>query len=290
MIREIAPAKVNLYLHVGGLRADGLHELASLIVFAGDGDVVEAAPADELSLEVDGPFAGPLRREPVERNLVWRAAAGLRALVGERRGARLRLDKRLPIAAGVGGGSADAAAALRALIKLWRADVAPGALARLAFSLGADVPACLARAPVLVSGAGERLAPLPGPRLAPAWLCLVNVGVATPTGPIFSAYDAAAPAPPAPRLARPYAATIAGLVRLLGATRNDLEPVAVAAEPAIAEALNALGAAPGGLGARMSGSGATVFGVFSSASAAKKAACAARARSWWSCAAPIVRA
>ena len=291
MITEIAPAKINLYLHVGAVRADGLHDLASLMAFAATGDVVRAepAPGGEITLEIIGPFAGPLKAFPTRDNLVFRAAVMLREACGLRAnthfGARLLLDKRLPVAAGVGGGSADAAAALRALIALWNLDgeIDAGRLRRLAFALGADVPACLESSPVLVTGAGERLRP--ARRLPPLWAALVNPRVETPTGPVFRAFDAATPAPAlqSPLLAvEPTAPTYEAVAVLMAATRNDLQTPAIARAPVIAETLKLLDAAPGRLGpARMSGSGATTFALFSSAAAAERAAAAARARGWW---------
>jgi 4-diphosphocytidyl-2-C-methyl-D-erythritol kinase len=281
MVEEIAPAKINLYLHVGGLRRDRLHDLRSLFVFADGGDLVTAEPARDLSLTITGPFSPPLLREPTEKNLVMRAARALRAAAGVSGGARITLDKRLPIASGVGGGSADAAATLRALMKLWRLELDAGDLRKIAFGLGADVPACLTRAPVLVSGAGERLSR--APKLPPLAVCLVNTRVAMPTGPVFRAFDAANPAPPAPR--DPPFTDISGLnaVRsLLAKTRNDLEPHAVARAPSVARAIDALSATAGALPARMSGSGATVFALFSSRITAGRAAQAMRGRGWWS--------
>lgn len=281
MIAEIAPAKINLYLHVGGVRRDGLHELRSLFVFADAGDVVAVAPAQDLSLDIVGPFSAPLKAEVPERNLVLRAARLLRREAGITAGARITLDKRLPIASGVGGGSADAAATLRALMKLWRLEMPPSRLAALAFSLGADVPACLSRAPVLVGGAGERLSP--APRLAPLAVCLVNPGVAMPTGPVFRAFDSERPSPPPPRDPDfSGASSIRGIAAFIAATRNDLEPFAIAREPVVARVVEALQAAPGALAARMSGSGATVFALFNAQSAAARAAAAMRSRGWWS--------
>ncbi len=279
MITETAPAKVNLYLHIGAVRPDGLHDLASLFVFTDDGDVVHVEKADRLSLNVTGPFAGALNDSPPQQNLVWKAAALLRneyAVIG---GAAITLEKNLPVAAGIGGGSADAAAALRALIRLWNLDVAEEALARLAFQLGADVPACLSRAPVNVSGAGEILSP--GPSLAPLWICLINPGVAMPTGRVFRAFDAANPSPAAPVLATSTGATCEAAVELLRQTRNDLEPVACAIAPEVKAVLAFLVARPGALGARMSGSGATCFALFSSSAGAKRASVSAKARGWW---------
>jgi 4-diphosphocytidyl-2-C-methyl-D-erythritol kinase len=280
MIEEIAPAKINLYLHVGGLRRDRLHELRSLFVFADAGDVVTVAPARDLSVEIVGPFSEPLLKEPVERNLVMRAARLLMKEAGVSAGARITLDKRLPIAAGVGGGSADAAATLRALMKLWRLETPAGRLAALAFSLGADVPACLARAPTLVGGAGEKLSP--APRLAPLSVCLVNPRVAMPTGPVFRAFDRRNPAPPRPRDPAFFGAqSVDGAAALLAATRNDLEPFAVAREPVIARVIEKLSAAPGALPARMSGSCSTVFALFNGCAAAARAAAAMRGEGWW---------
>lgn len=280
MVAEIAPAKINLYLHVGPRRRDGLHDLRSLFVFADAGDVVSAEPARDLSLTIEGPFAAPLRREPAENNLVMRAARALRLACGAAAGARLTLDKRLPIASGVGGGSADAAAALRVLMKLWRVEIGAAALRKLAFSLGADVPACLSRAPALVSGAGERLAPAPS--LPPLAVCLVNPRVAMPTGPVFRAFDAANPSPAPPLDPSFRGVSGAGGARaLLAASRNDLEPYAIARAPSVRGAIEALSRAPGALPARMSGSGATVFALFASRVSAARAAQAMRGRGWW---------
>jgi 4-diphosphocytidyl-2-C-methyl-D-erythritol kinase len=281
MIREIAPAKVNLYLHVGGLRRDRLHDLKSLFFFLDAGDLIEAAPAERLSLEIAGPFAAPLRREPVERNLVFRAARLLQQRAGVAAGARLTLVKHLPIASGVGGGSADAAATLRALVRLWDLSIAASDLRALAFRLGADVPACLEKAPVLVEGAGETIKP--APRLPPLWCCLANPLVPMPTGPIFRAFDAANPAPDAPRhpTLRPLA-SVADLTRILASSRNDLEPFAIARQSVVQAELTRLAAQPGALAARMSGSGATVFALFASAIAATRAATAMRGLGNWS--------
>ncbi len=281
MIQEIAPAKINLYLHVGPLRRDRLHDLRSLFVFAGGGDVVTVEPARDLSLSITGPFAAPLLREPAEKNLVMRAARLLRTASEAGAGARITLDKRLPIASGVGGGSADAAATLRALKILWRLDIGEDRLRALAFALGADVPACLGRAPVLVAGAGERIGP--APVLPPLSICLVNTGAARPTAPVFRAFDAANASPPAPTdPSFEGLAGIAGVRALLRGSRNDLEPFAIAREKSVLRAIEALSCAPGALPARMSGSGATVFALFASRAAASRAAQAMRGNGWWS--------
>jgi len=285
MIRDIAPAKINLFLHVGPVRRDGLHDLESLFVFADAGDLVEASPSEQLTLEISGPFAGSLKTEPVERNLVLRAARRLQNEAGINSGAALSLNKRLPVAAGIGGGSADAAAALRALIRLWRIDISPNELRRLAFSLGADVPACLSREPVRVSGAGEILTP--GPQLPPLWVCLANPGVATLTGPIFRAFDATNPAPNRPVSPKLEGSGYQRVTSLMENSRNDLQPIAIAGEPVIQKVINRLAGLPGALAARMSGSGATAFGLYSSAGAAQRAAQDMKGRGWWSMAARI---
>ena len=172
-LTEPAPAKVNLYLHLTGRRDDGYHLLDSLVVFAGIGDTLSAAPAETLSLQVTGPFAAGLAGEP--DNLVLRAARALAAAAGVAAGAHLVLDKHLPVASGIGGGSADAAAALRLLCRLWRVTPQPAALARLAAGLGADVPVCLAGHAARMGGIGERLEP--APVLPACGIVLVNPGI-----------------------------------------------------------------------------------------------------------------
>jgi 4-diphosphocytidyl-2-C-methyl-D-erythritol kinase len=278
----LARAKVNLYLHVTGRRADGYHLLDSLIVFAEGGDEIAVAPADDLTLAIDGPFAGGLESGP--ENLVLRAAQALRDLTGCGRGAAIRLTKVLPIASGIGGGSADAAATLRVLCALWR--VAPGerALLELAARLGADVPVCLAGRPSFVGGIGEEIAPAPG--LPACWLLLVNPGVATPTPAVFKARrgDFSAPGrwPDAPT-------GFADFVARLRGCRNDLTAAAIGVTPEIREVLSAIEALPGCALARLSGSGATCFGLFADEPGARAAERQVRARHphWWSLAAPV---
>ena len=191
-LTEAAPAKVNLYLHVTGRRADGYHLLDSLVVFAGIGDVLEAAPSDTLSLHVEGRFAAGLADEP--DNLVLRAARALAAAAGVPARARLVLQKNLPVASGIGGGSADAAAALRLLSRLWDLRPAPSEMARLALALGADVPVCLAGRASRMSGIGEQLAA--APRLPICGIVLVNPGVAVATADVFRARHGAWSSPP----------------------------------------------------------------------------------------------
>jgi len=286
VIQEFAPAKLNLYLHVGGVRSDGLHDLKSLFVFAEDGDIVKAASADTLSLTIVGPFASALERFPPEANLIWKAARLLQDYSKTDYGAAITLDKRLPIAAGIGGGSADAAAALRALKRLWRIDISNEALSKLAFRLGADVPACLSGAPVLVSGAGEVLKK--GPVLPPLWACLVNPLVETPTGRIFRAFDAANPYPPVPSSPTLSGPTYASVQDMMATSRNDLQPAGLAHAPVIETVIAKLQDAPGALCARMSGSGATCFALFASKSAAEAATKRARGDGWWAMASSII--
>ena len=280
---ESAWAKVNLWLHVLGRRADGCHLLDSLAVFPDIGDVVEAEPSPFLSLTVDGPFAAELGAGL--DNLVLRAADGLGAMLAQspatpkRLGAALRLEKRLPVAGGIGGGSADAAATLKLLMRLWRRPIDAAALFELAISLGADVPACLlAPEPVMIRGVGEQIAVAP---VSPAFaLLLVNPGAPLSTPQVFEAL-AKRDNPPPPDFAPPR--HIEGFISFLEHTRNDLEAPALTLAPSVGDALAALRAAPGCRFARMSGSGATCFGVFATLEAARAAEAQIRSAepSWW---------
>lgn len=276
VVREFAPAKVNLFLHVGARRADGYHDLQSLVAFAKVGDALVFEAADGLSLELDGPFAASLSADP--DNLVLRAA---RLLAGEaefRGGARIVLTKNLPVASGIGGGSADAAAALRGLNALWRLGLAPRDLRRLAERIGSDVPVCVASAPAFMEGRGEKVSALD--TICEAAMVLVNPGVAVPTGKVFSALERRSgtdmPLPPP-------LGSAGELVAYLGTTRNDLEPPARALAPEVADVLEALSATPDVLLARMSGSGATCFALYADDAGARNAArtVAARHPAWW---------
>lgn len=258
-----APAKVNLCLHVTGRRADGYHLLDSLVVFADAGDTVAARPAESWSLTVDGPFAAGLSGDD---NLVLRAA---RMTAGP--AAALRLTKRLPVASGIGGGSADAAATFRALAAMDGRPVPPGTEA-----LGADVPVCLAGRPTRMSGIGERLISVPD--LPAAHLVLVNPGRPLSTPNVFTALTCTDNGPlPALRVWR----DTADLAAWLATTRNDLEAPARMLEPAVGAALSRIAATPGCLLARMSGSGATCFGLYASAPEARAAAAALAHPGWW---------
>ncbi len=266
MFSEFAPAKVNLYLHVTGRREDGYHLLDSLAVFPAVGDEIAAASAAGLSLRVTGPFGAALDGEP--DNLMLRAAR----LLNPDGDAALVLTKNLPVASGIGGGSADAAAALRVLVKLWGGTVTP----ELALRLGADVPVCLASAPARMGGVGEALAAAPGlPRFG---IVLVNPGVPVATAAVFRARKAGFSAPAS--LPAGWA-DAAAMARDLAGLRNDLEAPALVLAPAIGDVLAALRALPGVLLARMSGSGATCFALFPEPAAAAAAADALRQPSWW---------
>ncbi len=283
----LAPAKLNLYLHVVGRREDGYHRLDSLVAFAAVGDRVEARPAAELSLTVGGPNAAALDGLDPEDNLVLRAARRLRARCGVAAGAALRLEKLLPVAAGIGGGSADAAAGLLALAALWNLGIAEDDLRALGLELGADVPACLAARPTAVGGVGEILRPVPP--LPPAWVALVNPGTALATPTVFRRRGGPFSAP-APALGA--VADVAALAAALRARRNDLTGAALALAPTVATALAALEESAGCLLARMSGSGATCFGLFRTGHAARAAATAIAATHphWWTAAAPLLDA
>ncbi|MEI2383945.1 4-(cytidine 5'-diphospho)-2-C-methyl-D-erythritol kinase [Breoghania sp. JC706] len=277
-VREEARAKINLALHVTGRRADGYHELDTLVGFPPFGDVLAAAPADDLSLTVSGPFAADLG--PSCDNLVMRAASLLREAFAIRAGAALVLEKRLPVASGIGGGSADAAAALRALVRLWGLDPADPRIADIATRLGADVPMCLASRPLRASGIGEVLHPVA--ELPAGGLVLANPRVAVATPAIFKALKRR---DNPPLCDMPTFADARALAEWLAAARNDLQPPAIETAPIIADVLEALAALPGALIARMSGSGATCFALFDDEATAKAAtgALAAAHSEWWIC-------
>ncbi len=273
MLTEAAPAKVNLYLHVVGRRADGYHLLDSVAVFPGAADTVQATLADTLTLEITGPCGIGLENGP--DNLVLRAAQALAVAAGVTGGARLTLEKRLPVASGIGGGSADAAATLRVLARLWDVRLPTDRLQMIAQGLGADVPVCLASRPARMQGIGENLVPAPG--LPACGMVLLNPRAAVSTPAVFRARHSAfsgLPLLPAAWL------DVAGMAADLAQIGNDLEAPAMALCPAIAPVLDWLRARPGCLLARMSGSGATCFGLFDDADAAATIAAQAPV-SWW---------
>lgn len=243
------------------------------MVFAGAADEIEVTAADGLTLALKGPEAGALVAEP--DNLVLRAARALAAAAGVPARAAITLRKRLPVASGIGGGSADAAAALRALDALWGLGWPEGRLASLALSLGADVPACLASRPCRMGGIGEVLRPAPA--IPPCGILLANPRLALATPAVFRARGAGFGAEAALPAGWPDAAAMA---RDLAGLANDLEPAAIALCPAVAEVLAALRALPGCLLARMSGSGATCFALLATPAQARHAA-GALPGGWW---------
>ena len=266
-IEVFAPAKINLTLHVTGQRDDGYHLLDSLVVFADVGDTVRVTPADRLSLDIDGPEAGGLDAEP--DNLVLRAAR----LLAPDRGAAITLTKRLPVASGIGGGSADAAAGLRALAQLWDMSLPEP---EQVLSLGADVPVCLSVMPRRMRGIGEQLDHVPP--LPAMDILLVNPRVAVSTPTIFRTL-AEKNNPPMER-DLPRWRDLPDFAGWLANQRNDLALPAIAQQPVIAEVIDALSEA-GALFAGMSGSGATCFGLFSPDHPPAEPVLRRRHPDWW---------
>lgn len=264
----LAPAKVNLFLHVGPLDADGYHPLASLVAFADVGDRISVAPSDRLSLTVTGPFGAGLEGEG--DNLVLRAVRALATAAGlPEPGLAFTLDKRLPIAAGLGGGSSDAGAALKLARDALGLSMSDEALADVAATVGADGPMCLHARAAWAEGRGDLLTF--EPRLPPLPAVLINPGVPSPTGAVYRGYDAVPPAL-ADRPAPPADWSLPTVLNWLSAQRNDLQPPALSLQPAIARALDAAADLSGVRLVRMSGSGATVFALFDTPAAAQAAA------------------
>ncbi|TWB46496.1 4-(cytidine 5'-diphospho)-2-C-methyl-D-erythritol kinase [Nitrospirillum viridazoti] len=277
-VSAAAAAKLNLYLHVLGKRPDGYHELDSLVVFATAHDLITVTEAPGFSLAIDGPFGSTLVAEGTGRNLVSRAAHALADALGRDPHVAIRLTKNLPVASGIGGGSADAAATLKALAELWGVAQDDARLVELAPTLGADVPVCLFGRTAYFGGAGEQV--VAGPALPPAALLLVNPGVHMPTKDVFAARAGAWST--AGRLERDPV-DVADFAQLLRARGNDLGAAAESLSPAITDVLAALDATPGCLLGRMSGSGATCIGLYADvAAAASAAALINRVRpTWW---------
>lgn len=285
---QLAPAKVNLALHVTRRREDGYHDLESLVVFADLADELSGEPATTDTLTIGGPFAKGLGTG--EGNLVSRAVAAFRARWPDavETGLSLHLTKNLPVAAGIGGGSADAAAALRLMSSLSNRPIAVSELADMAARLGADVPACLVSAPLVARGVGEVLSPLP--QFPACHIVLVNPMIPLATADVFRrlrAHDNY----PLPELPSPLTRP-AQLGIWLAETRNDLQPPAIKLVPEIGHIIEQLAATQGCILARMSGSGATVFGLFGSSGQAHQAAQVLRSShpDHWVAAAPLLGA
>lgn len=246
--RETAYAKVNLALHVRARFPDGYHRIETLFAFAADGDMLTATPADSLSLSIEGPHAEGLRASA--DNLIMKAAHGLRTAFSCRQGATIILQKNLPVAAGLGGGSSDAAAALRLLCRLWTLPIDDGRVDAIARDLGADVPACLKSETCFGTGRGDDLSAIDLPGISGMPILLVNPRIPLATGPVFAGWDQIDRGPLDPQ-------------KWMKA-RNDLAPSAISIVPAIATSLSRLRAQPGTRFAAMSGSGASCFALFDS--------------------------
>jgi 4-diphosphocytidyl-2-C-methyl-D-erythritol kinase len=265
---EVAFAKLNLALHVRKRRADGYHDIETLFAFAQDGDVLSASLADTLSLEIDGPFGASLKAD--ESNLVLQTALCLKAYFGVTQGAAIRLDKRLPIASGIGGGSADAAATARLLNQLWGLDAPEQLLADILAPLGADIPACIFSRPSFGSGTGTALVFLDDSNITARHVLLVNPLQSVSTAEIFKAWGGVDGG--AVDRGDIWEAAITG--------QNDLEPIAAAICPVITDILDRLSLANPAL-VRMSGSGATCFALFDD-NTGLEAARATLDPHWWS--------
>lgn len=274
---ETAHAKINLTLRVLGRRADGYHDLESLVVFADLADTLTFEPGGDTTLSVSGPYAAACGQ--LANNLVLKAQRALAECVPGLKGGRFILDKHLPVAAGIGGGSADAAAALRLLARANDISTDDARLMLAALRTGADVPVCLSSSACIMTGVGERLSP---PLALPALnAVLVNPGVALATRDVFSAYTAV----PQANALMPHAVPRerGALIEFLKGNGNDLADAAIVRAPVVADVLRALSALPGVLLARMSGSGSTCFALFADEA---NAATAARRlteahKDWW---------
>lgn len=272
-LTEFAPAKINLSLHVGPPKETGRHNLISLVTFADQeaADMLTAEPASHFSLAVDGPFAK--ESGPAKDNLVLKAARAMNdALDGNAPPLAFRLQKNLPCAAGIGGGSADAGAALRLIVRAHGGDRVRALAETIAPLLGGDVLACLTNLPGFMSGEGEAYDPVLSIPKLPA--ILINPGIACPTGPVFTAYDEGAPdrVPEHPPLPDNRTALRAFQIWLGENTENSLQSSAMSMHPEITKTLADLQALPGIRLARMSGSGATCFGLFDTLDAAEAGA------------------
>ena len=271
-----APAKINLFLHVTGRRDDGYHFLESLVVFTEIGDRLVVEAAKGLKLSIVGVFAEELQGSSLD-NLVLRGAAALQREGSVEIGAHITLEKNLPVSSGVGGGSADAAAALRGLAVLWGVDMTPSRMVDIGLAIGADVPVCLNARPAIMSGVGETIRSVAPPPSCGVVLVNAGEGVSTPevfaarTAPFSSAGDWQTPR------------TFNGLIEALTHRKNDLSDPALSVSPVIRDTLAAVSGTGHCALARLSGSGGTCFGLYPDAAAAAEAAAAIKAvnPNWW---------
>ncbi len=274
-LKRVAPAKLNFFLHMIGKRRDGYHWLNSLVGFTGFGDVVEVEPAESLTLSITGTFAHSLQ-DNLDDNLVLRAGRALQKKAGVNMGAAIMLHKEIPMGAGLGGGSSDAAATLLALRDLWDVEISDNELAKLGMTLGSDVPVCLNATMAWVSGVGEAVESVPS--LADGYILLVNPNAALLTKDVYQAckqHSGTAERPAS-------IGSLMELVEVMQAHKNDLEKPAIALMPVIAKILQAL-RGTNCLIARMSGSGATCFAIYDDETTVREAAQAVREAQpgWW---------
>lgn len=275
-LSAIAPAKLNMALHITGKRADGYHLLDTLVVFADYGDVLTLEDSEVFSLEVTGRFAAD--SGDISRNHVWRAAHLLAEALGETPRGKIVLEKRLPVGAGLGGGSADAVAACKLLLRYWGHIMPDGALAALLLPLGADMPMCVAGVPLVAEGIGEELTPIEGLPRFYAVMCWP--GVSLPTADVYRAYQHETRDFPALRSLETYEGDVSAF---LERTRNVLQRAAIRLSPEVAEALLAMETHYTRPFTRMSGSGACCVGYLDTKNAADQLAAALRAShpAWW---------
>ncbi len=275
VLSAAANAKINLYLHITGKHQNGYHLLDSLVVFANVGDIIEVAPSHDLQIAINGDYAGEL--SPTD-NSVRKSAEELRRYFSISAGADITLHKNLPIGAGIGGGSADAAAALKLLMRLWKINASPKELMSISLLLGADVPACLQSTSLYMSGIGEITEA--APKISGLYVLLASTGKPLLTKNVFAQYNGGFSAPaPHPK----HFASNDDLIAFLKNTRNDLQGAAIQLMPEIAEIIAALEEESHCLLARMSGSGSTCFGLFAKRKFAEDAAVSLRNQypSWW---------
>lgn len=267
MIRTFSPAKLNLYLHVIGKRADGYHLLDSLVAFCDVGDEVRLEPSPTFSFAIEGPMALSLKEEPQDNNLVVKAARLLSEATGKPLGFKLTLVKNLPIASGIGGGSGNAAAALRIIARHWALSKDDPVLYEIAKKLGQDVPCCLENKTCYFTGIGDVLEP--GPQLPHTNIVMVNPNKALSTASVFRArkgdFSSRAELETVPT-------DVAELASMIKARNNDLTETSLELLPDISKALAALEGTENCLLARMSGSGATCFGIYTDRGSARNAA------------------